>query len=225
MSELITSEEATTALAEFDPQIKTIIGAANELTVVDEAGSQHAAKFLGDLKGEIKRVEDMRKDLTTGLNHTLKQINSSFKMRSEPLTKAEVIVKKKLGVYLDEQERIAREAEAKAQAEKDAAEKKARDEAAAAKKAGDKEAEEKAKAEAEAIKSQEVVVEAAPTAVRTDAGLVSSKKVWTFEIEDASKVPDSFKVVDEKAVRKAVSDGEREIPGIKIFQKTQIATR
>lgn len=233
---LPTSDEATQALAKVDPEIKTIIQAANELKVENDEQSQHAAKFLGDLKGELKRLEDMRKQLTTGLNDTLKKINNSFKLRSDPLKQADVIVKRKLGAYMDEQRRIQEVEAEKARAEQEEAEKKAREEAekAAAEAAKIKDETERKKAEEEAakkaeeaeqIKNQEPEVEAATTSVRTDAGLVSSKQVWTFEVEDKSKVPEEFKIVDEKAVRKAVNGGERNIPGIKIFQKTEIATR
>ncbi len=152
MSKIPSSDEATKELSEYDPQIKTIIAAANALKVTNEEESQHAAKFLGDLKSETDRLESKRKELTVGLNATLKVINNGAKVRSEPLKQADKIVKAKLGTYLDEQARIAEEAAAKVRDEQEAAEKKAMAKAAAAKKAGDDEAAKKATEEAEEIK-------------------------------------------------------------------------
>ena len=68
-------------------------------------------------------------------------------------------------------------------------------------------------------------VEAPKSTVRSMSGTVSLKKVWTFEIEDENAIPKRFWSVDESKIKKAMSEGARELPGIKIFQKTQVSSR
>ena len=46
-----------------------------------------------------------------------------------------------------------------------------------------------------------------------------------FEVVDKSKLPLEFLKVDEVAIRNAIRNGDREIAGVKIFQKPQIALR
>lgn len=56
-------------------------------------------------------------------------------------------------------------------------------------------------------------------ASRNKVGGVKLKKVWTMEVIDSSLVPLEYMLVDEIKIRKFISAGIREIPGIKIFQK------
>lgn len=50
-------------------------------------------------------------------------------------------------------------------------------------------------------------------------------KRWTFEVEKPYDVPRAYLVVDETAIRKAVADGARSIPGVRIFQTESITVR
>jgi hypothetical protein len=76
----------------------------------------------------------------------------------------------------------------------------------------------KVAAEIEALHSQVVT--------QIDSQRVSgARRTWTFEIEDASKVPAQFLIVNEKAIREAVRSGAREIPGIKIYQEVSVVAR
>ncbi|MFT3679816.1 MAG: hypothetical protein QM791_06145 [Ferruginibacter sp.] len=56
-------------------------------------------------------------------------------------------------------------------------------------------------------------------------GIKGITKTWTYEIENASLVPAEYLVVDEAKVKKAIAEGARTIPGIKIFQKDGFAIR
>jgi NADH dehydrogenase/NADH:ubiquinone oxidoreductase subunit G len=56
-------------------------------------------------------------------------------------------------------------------------------------------------------------------------GVASTKKVWAFEVVGFEQVPNAFKLLDEKAVREAIRTGVREIPGLRIFQETQLQVR
>jgi hypothetical protein len=65
----------------------------------------------------------------------------------------------------------------------------------------------------------------APRGIRTDYGSATMRKVWDFEIVDASKIPVSFLVPNEQAIRGAVKGGTRDIPGVRIFQRDDVAVR
>lgn len=53
----------------------------------------------------------------------------------------------------------------------------------------------------------------------------SVSMVWDFEIIDKAQIPLEFLKVDETAIRNAIRAGEREISGVKIFQKPQLSLR
>jgi hypothetical protein len=52
---------------------------------------------------------------------------------------------------------------------------------------------------------------------RTPEGL-QARTSWSFEIEDESKVPDDYWIIDESYIAKRIRAGEREIPGVRIFE-------
>jgi hypothetical protein len=67
-----------------------------------------------------------------------------------------------------------------------------------------------------------------PGVIRSAAGSASTRAVWDFEVTDPDRVPREWLVVDEKAIRAAVkrkADPVREIPGVRIFPKDQLAVR
>ncbi len=51
------------------------------------------------------------------------------------------------------------------------------------------------------------------------------RKVWAFELQDLSQVPQEYLVLDEQKVRQAIRSGERAIPGIRIYQQQQTVYR
>lgn len=217
--------EAEQKLAEVGSAIKTIITKANAVKITNDEELNFAAEFLGDLKGEIKSVEETRKTFVKPFQNATKRLNDAFKIRLEPLQKVEIQLKGKVKAYTDEQARKADEKarlakEEQAQREKDAAEK-----IKAAEKAGDEEALKEAQEEKASIENEVVAVEATKTSVRTESGLVSQRKVWKFEVVDEEKIPREFLTIDEKKINQAIRDGAREIAGIKIFQDTQISVR
>ena len=56
-------------------------------------------------------------------------------------------------------------------------------------------------------------------------GRVAERKVWQATVVDAAKVPAGYLIVDEKAIRLAVKDGVRSIPGVRIEQVDTLAVR
>lgn len=80
---------------------------------------------------------------------------------------------------------------------------------------------------AEEIINKEAAAKAEKVNLRAKAASGSSviSKVWDFELEDLSKVPQEFLVLDQVKVRAAIRDGRREISGIKVFQKSRMGVR
>lgn len=82
------------------------------------------------------------------------------------------------------------------------------------------------KVRAEAANSKEPI-EDPQFSIRTENGLVFMTERLDYDIEDMDKVPKEFLVttVDSKKVRQAISDGVREIPGLKIQKYPIISLR
>ena len=58
--------------------------------------------------------------------------------------------------------------------------------------------------------------------IRADGGSVTAYTSWTFKVVDPDKVPREYLKVDETAIRAAVRLGAREIPGVDIYEATNI---
>lgn len=143
-----------------------------------------------------------------------------------------------------ERERIAREMretqEAAERVKREQAEQDAREAAELVKAAKDQE--EREAAEALADEAREKAAEAA-TAEAAIASLpevslpkavvaapakptgISQRKVWKGWVVDAAAVPREYLTVDQTAIRRAVRDGVREIPGVRIEQVAEMAVR
>lgn len=67
--------------------------------------------------------------------------------------------------------------------------------------------------------------EEAVTTVQTASGSATRRKVWTGEVVDESQVPRQYMTVDQKKINAAVKAGEREIPGVKIYEKASLAVK
>ncbi len=123
---------------------------------------------------------------------------------------------------VEEEQRIKREKE-EAEARERGAKKAELDRLA--KKAEEERLEAIRKAEEEAKKNEvqapvvvAPVVQEAPRVTRTESGSASQRKVWTFEVVDASAIPREYLMVDEKKVRDSVRMGTRSISGIRIYE-------
>lgn len=58
--------------------------------------------------------------------------------------------------------------------------------------------------------------------IRASAGLATTRQVWTFRIVDPSKVPDEYKVIDERKIAAVVRAGIRNIPGVEIYPTSSL---
>ncbi|MEI7636166.1 MAG: hypothetical protein WCJ37_02590 [Syntrophus sp. (in: bacteria)] len=125
--------------------------------------------------------------------------------------------------------RFAKEAEERAKKE---AESKAQEEARKIREAGEIEAarnkaeEEAAKHEIQAPTVLAPVIPVQEKVTRTDTGTSAhQRKVWTFEVVDASLVPAEYKIIDEQLIKDAVRMGLRSIPGVRVFEEVKTVFR
>lgn len=93
-----------------------------------------------------------------------------------------------------------------------------------------RQAEEDARAAEEAARAAPVLdvpvaVVAPQEQMRSSSGSASSRRPWVGTVEDESKVPREFLVVDQRAINAAVRAGKRWIPGVRIEQVDQLAVR
>ncbi len=197
-------------------QTPALVDKANKLQITDELSSKLANDILVGLKDFQKKMEVRRVFFVKPIQDHVKNINTEFKKLSEPLADAYAIVREKLTTWCVALEKRKAEAEAKVREAKDK-------KSAAAADFFDEEA----PPPAEIVK---------PSAgVQSSLGKTHTRKVWTFDIEDKAKVPDTFKSIDEPKINamikahtqtiKGVSGCDLEIPGVKIFQKTVLAVR
>ena len=54
--------------------------------------------------------------------------------------------------------------------------------------------------------------------VEPDVGISTMTKRWTYEVTDVTKIPRNYLVPHPVAIRAAITQGERDIPGLSIFQ-------
>lgn len=206
------------------------------LLVADAESLERAMTAAKEIKGTIKQVEEVRTKLVGPMNAEVKRINSYAKEIVEPLEKAEFHLKKEIGAH---ESRLAKERTAELKRLEDdrkAAEEKAR-----------LEAQEKAEADevagmfmpaadqqraqiveqVQADRVQKEIEHSHNSAVKAvQKNRVSgTRKVWKFTVTNAVLVPREYLTVNESAIREAVNKGERVIPGVEIFEDTQVTIR
>ncbi len=206
--EIVPTVDIDTKVAEVTKGIAVFRRKTTMLTISSEADMEKAADILGEVKTQYNNVEKMRKFFVDPLNKHVKEINARFKKITEPLAEVEATIKKMAGDFRLAQEKIRREAEAKAQA---AAQAKIDKQIAAGK-------------EVDLVPLP--TIEEAPKSVAGKSGKQLTTTIfWNFQVIDPTLVPRKYLIVDEAAIRKAVQNGEREIKGVNIFEDTQSAVR
>lgn len=212
------------------------------LVINSPEAEENAINGLTFVQAVLRSTEKARKELVQPLNDEVKKFNTSFKVLKEPFENAERVLKGGLLKWRQaeqkrieaeqvrimaanaERERLAREDEEKARKE---AEEKAR---AEAEEAGLDESEtaewveeSTAEVEQQLPAEQEAIPKTPPTTVKSMMGTATIRKTWDFEIEDETQVPRAYMIIDTSKIRIAVRNGIRSIPGVRIFEKENIA--
>ena len=168
------------------------------LTITDAKG---ATEDLGIIAGLKKALEDKRKEYVSPLNGYVKEINAAFKDFTDPLDKADKVIRSKVLAYRAEQERQRQEQDRINRLREEAAR-----------------AEMELKGElSEPVGLVEVAPEP-PTHYRTPVGMSGVVRTWAFEVIDFALLPDHYKVADAARIRKMVQAGGT-IPGVRTWQE------
>ena len=189
-----------------------LCAAAQKLRVQDRDGQVAATNLAAELKKIAKTVENARKNYTGPVNEHLQAVNGLAKEISAPLDEGLRHLTGQLNSYASQVELERRKAEAAARRQAEEEQKRLDAEAKAA--------------GVEAPLVPEVLpAETKTAAVRTEAGTSYQRKTWTFEVVDPAKLPREYMVLNESAVRAAIKNGVRNIPGLKIFETAQTVIR
>lgn len=201
---------------------------AKSIVVNDAVSYDNTVLFLKEIAQKKKDFKAQRDKYVKPMKDSIKAIDEKLQEPIKLLEKMETIVRETLNSYLAEvnrreQERLALE---KKKAEEEALREMEKLEQAKSQSGEYDEVTQKAIART-VDHEQNKLVEA--TAKQEKINLSTSgasvSMVWDFEIIDKAQIPLEFLKVDEVAIRNAIRAGQREINGVKIFQKPQLSLR
>lgn len=201
---------------------------AKAIVVNDAVSYDNTVLFLKEIAQKKKDFKAQRDKYVKPMKDSIKAIDEKLQEPIKTLEKMEAIVRETLNNYLAEvnrreQERLALE---KKKAEEEALRK--MEELEQAKLQSGEYDEVTQKAIARTVDhEQNKIVEATTKQEKINLSTsgASVSIVWDFEIIDKAQIPLEFLKVDETAIRNAIRAGEREISGVKIFQKPQLSLR
>lgn len=201
---------------------------AKAIVVNDAVSYDNTVLFLKEIAQKKKDFKAQRDKYVKPMKDSIKAIDEKLQEPIKTLEKMEAIVRETLNNYLAEvnrreQERLALE---KKKAEEEALRK--MEELEQAKLQSGEYDEVTQKAIARTVDhEQNKIVEATTKQEKINLSTsgASVSMVWDFEIIDKAQIPLEFLKVDETAIRNAIRAGEREISGVKIFQKPQLSLR
>lgn len=187
---------------------KLIEEAKGVTEISDNDAYEQAETALKRITSSSNELEKFRKDFAKPFREAEKQIKTISDEAREPLEEEKQRLKKVMQSYLDEIERKRQE-----EIEKQAEEQRKKQEQAA---------ESGNPFEEIAAETNE---EVQPTTQDVRKSMSRSQKVTKFEITNPKKVPREFCSPDEKKIRQATKQGVTEIPGVKIWEETQVMSR
>ena len=226
----VDSTPTALALPEKDKELIQVAAQAAVLEakvgalIVTDKTLPMANEMLVQLKQARTVAEARRKFIVQPLRAHLKNLDAYFAQFTGPLEKVDKALRDKLSDYHLEAQRKAAEA-AREVATLEEKRREAEAKAARTRKATTHEAAQEV-VQALAEQQQEAIQVAASAPARLSAAAgstVAARQEWTFEVVDEALVPREYLEVNEVAVRKAVNAGLREIPGVRIFQRVQLA--
>lgn len=198
---------------------QALVALAGSYQVTTAEQYSNAGADLTRVKAAQKRLEAVRKAITQPLDAAKKAVMDFFREPEAKLVDAENRIKRSMIAFSDEQDRIRREEQRRAD---EAARKERERIEAQAKKAA-----ESGKTEKAADLEQRAATVVAPVIHReapTVAG-INYRDTWKFEVTDAALVPREYLIVDESKIRKVVGalKADTQIAGVRVWSEKQIA--
>ena len=206
----------------------TILCQNAEVTISNQGDYDSAATILKAVKSRYKEIDEQRKEITKPLDAAKKAVMELFNSPLKALEKAESFIKSRMIDYTSEQEKKAREEQARLQKLADAEavkQKKILDEKIARAEASGK----VEKAEELQAQKEMVVPIAAPIIapqIDTPKG-VSYRDKWTAQVIDINLVPREYMVANQSALDKVAgaTKGTIQIAGVKFNCEKILASR
>jgi hypothetical protein len=194
----------------FQEQALKLRTYATETCIDNDTDVKVATNDLSTISKLKKALEEKRKEYTAPINEHLKSINDAFKTVVTPLEQADQITRKKILDYR-------------------AAMQKKADEIAEINRLREEAAQREAKLNGTGEISEPVNIIETPTApattIRADVGTLSTMKIWKWSVEDITKVPSEYLIVDGARLTRVVKAGVRDIPGIRIYSEDTLTVR
>ena len=198
------------------------------LIISNQGDYEVASTVLSEVKNRYKELDTQRKEITKPIDTAKKAVMELFRSPLELLEKAESKIKGLMIGYTNEQERKAREEQARLQRLADA-------EAAKQKKILDEKiarAEAAGKAEKAELLAQEkeniapIIAPVVAPQIETPKG-VSYRDNWTAEVIDINLIPREYLVVNMQALNAVAKStkGTLTIPGVKFISTKILASR
>ena len=216
-------------------EAQTLAERASAVVIVDDRTHELAGQMLGQIKREVKDIEQWFKPLTEAANKLHKNLTRLRGEAIAPYQAADAVLRT---AWIDYERK--REAERRAEEERLRAEaqKKLEEEARRAQAAEQKRLEEEALRKAEETgdetilenvpKAEIVIPEAPPVTIdRPKQAGISISENWDIEIVDEAQIPREYMIPDEKRLRnlaKGLKD-KMNIPGIRAYNKGGMSVR
>lgn len=209
-----------------NPEVQALTTTTDQLVAVAQSFAVRSAEQystageeLTRIKSAQKRLEALRKSMTQPLDATKKAIMDFFRGPETKLAQAESGIKRAMIGYSDEQDRLRREEQRRA--DEAARKERERIEAQAARAAASGKTE---KAELLQERASSVVAPVIQREAPKVTG-VNMRDVWKFAIENEAIIPRQFLAVDDAKIRKHVANmkGDTQIPGVRVYCEKQMA--
>jgi len=176
-------------------QVSPLLKEANSYNINSIKAVDKASIFLKKVRDVESNIEQKRLKITKPLNQSLKEINNTFKQLKEPLIEARTYLTRKIIDWKTiEQKRLEVEETRRRKIQ-----------------------------EAHEAKGHEVKAPIVLERPENKIGNTQTRKVWTFEVVDFSKLPNEYKSLDQVAVNQAIRNGIKEIKGLRIYQEEKLS--
>lgn len=204
---------------------------ANNWEVLSPEMAVSAGEDLRAVKALAKQVDEKRLTITRPINDGLKEVNALFKPAKNWLAEAEQILKAKILAFQNEQERIARELQAKVDEEARKEREKLEKKAAKAEAKGKEDKAEELREEAE-TRVAPMITSAAPKLEG-----IATRKTWKVKVTDKQALlkhivhvrPDLLPLVkiDLSGLNAQARSlkGELVLPGLEVSEEVSLAAR
>ena len=179
----------------LEKQVSPLVKEADSYKIDSVEAVDEASMFLKKVRDTERSIEAKRLEFTAPLNQSMRAINATFKKLKEPLEQARKLLTNRVLTWkIAERERLEKE-----------------------------EARRRKIQEAHEAKGHEVKAPVVLDRPDNKIGNTQTRKVWTFEVVDFTKVPNEYKELNTARVNGAIREGAREIKGLKIYQEEKLS--